>query len=520
MLVVYVRRLGPAVTVAVLSLLVATLAVAYLQDGLGVPNPSSVYLVAVVLTALVAGTMGAIATSVAAFLLYNYFFTEPRHTFAMSDSGVWLSVVVLLFVGIVVGQLAASMRSRAETGRAREREARALFRLSRALATRSSTGAALPEIAAILGSETQMERVRIALSAGTAERVVAGHGHTADDANGHFEPELESSLVNVLQRTPGDEPARWVRVHRPTGQAKAAHFQTFRVRIEVADSDLGSIWASRPRALRSPDRTETRLLSAAADQIGQALLQDRFAAESRAAEVARQSDALKSALLQSVSHDLRSPLATIRAAAGTLRSDSLEPAAREGVEAIEREAEYLNRVVTNLLDLSRIEAGAVRIEIEAIELEDVLTRSIERLRPGLNGRQVNVRLEAPPVAADPVLLDQTFTNILENVVRHTPERTEVSISAGQLEDDYVRITIEDAGPGVARDALPRLFDKFYRAPTVGTSGRVGTGIGLAVVRGFVEAVGGNVTARASGLGGLAVDVDLRRADVPAQLRGG
>ena len=500
------------------SLTIATLVVGYLQDVLGVPNPSAVYLVAVVLTALLGGTLGAIATSVAAFLLYNYFFTEPRHTLAMSDPGVWLSVLLLLFVGIVVGQLAALMRSRAETGRVREREARALFRLSRALATRSSTDAALPEVAAILGSETQMDRVWIALSTGTAERVVASHGESAGEADGRSEP--EPGLVNVLQRAPGEEPARWVRVHRATGRARAVEFETFRVRIEVASNDLGSIWASRPRGRGSPDRTETRLLSAAADQVGQALLQDRFAAESRAAEVARQSDALKSALLQSVSHDLRSPLATIRAAAGTLRSNSLEPAAREGAEAIEREAEYLNRVVTNLLDLSRIEAGAVRTEIEAIEVEDVISRSIERLRPRLSGRQVDVRLVAPPVAADPVLLDQTFTNILENVVRHTPEGAALRISAQELDKGPVRITIEDAGPGVARDALPRLFDKFYRAPTASASGRAGTGIGLAVVRGFVEAVGGKVSARASDLGGLAVDVDLLRAKVPVDYGGG
>jgi two-component system sensor histidine kinase KdpD len=130
----------------------------------------------------------------------------------------------------------------------------------------------------------------------------------------------------VLQRTPDETPARWSRVHQRSQRrgAQSNGREAYRVRIEAGGQSLGSIWALRDRHLGEPDRTETRLLSAAADQIGQALAHDRFAAESQAAEIARQSDALKSALLQSVSHDLRTPLATIRAAAGTLRPERTE----------------------------------------------------------------------------------------------------------------------------------------------------------------------------------------------------
>lgn len=130
----------------------------------------------------------------------------------------------------------------------------------------------------------------------------------------------------MLQRTPDETPARWSRVHQRSQRrgAQSNGREAYRVRIEAGGQSLGSIWALRDRHLGEPDRTETRLLSAAADQIGQALAHDRFAAESQAAEIARQSDALKSALLQSVSHDLRTPLATIRAAAGTLRPERTE----------------------------------------------------------------------------------------------------------------------------------------------------------------------------------------------------
>ena len=146
------------IAVAIGSLAAATVAVALLQDVLGVPNPSAVYLVAVVATALVAGTAGAIAAAVASFLLYNFLFTEPRYTLAMNEPGVWLSVVLLLFVGVVVGQLVAMQRARATTASDREREARALFRVSRALATRDSTETVLAGIAAGLATRRACPR--------------------------------------------------------------------------------------------------------------------------------------------------------------------------------------------------------------------------------------------------------------------------------------------------------------------------------------------------------------------------
>jgi two-component system sensor histidine kinase KdpD len=278
------------------------------------------------------------------------------------------------------------------------------------------------------------------------------------------------------------------------------------------------VWATRDRHLGPPDATETRLLAAAADQVGQALTQDRLAAESRAAEIARQSDALKSALLQSVSHDLRTPLATIRAAAGTLAADGLNPESRhESALAIDREAEYLNRLVTNLLDLSRIEAGVLRAETDTFELDDVLERALERLLPRFEGRPLSLDLIAPPVQVDPVLLDEAFTNVVENVLRHTPTDTRVHISAHGLDDTTVRLTVEDGGAGVPDEALAQLFERFYRAPSRFAVSRDGTGIGLTVVRGLVDAMGGKVSARRSELGGLAIDIDLPRATVPADL---
>lgn len=490
--------------------MLATVVVAVLRTTIAPSNASIVYLAAVVATAIAGGAPGAILASIGSILLYDWFFTVPYNTLTMSDPAEWLNAVLLLGVGLIVGQLAALGRRWADDARQREREAVALFRVSHALATRDTTTGVLPRVAAILRDETGMDRVWVALGADRREQIAADTGAGTRPA---------ASMVQVLRRAPGDEPATWVRVHQAGAPgARTPGAELYRVRIDAADTQLGSVWALRRRGLGQPDQTETRLLAATADQTGQALAHDRLAAEARAAEVARQSDALKSALLQSVSHDLRTPLATIRTAAGSLRPDSgLDDNDREeSAAAIDREVEYLNRLVTNLLDMSRIEAGALRADRDAFDLDDLVGRTVDRLRDRIAPRPLEVDLAAPPVIVDPVFLDDAVTNVVENAIKYTDAAATVRIAARALADEpFVRLTVEDAGRGVPDDTLPRLFEKFYRVPGGPRGSRAGTGIGLAVARGLVEASGGRTTARRSALGGLAVDIDLPVAGVPS-----
>jgi two-component system sensor histidine kinase KdpD len=507
------RRVVRLLVVAGGSLLAATAAIVILEQAAGVENASSAYLVAVVIVALLDGTAAAILTAIGSAALYNYLFTDPRYTFIVHEPGVLLNVVLLLFVGVVVGQLAALQRQRADTARDREREARALFAVSRSLATRDSTAAALDTISQELRQHAVLDRIWIAIGADPAGETVA-----ADSGGGPLPP--TPARFRVLQRSPGDEPARWALVQRPGATSRLpGPVDVYRVRIEASGVPLGSIWAIRQRALGEPDRTLTRLLAAAADQIGQALAQDRAGEQTRAAEIARQSDALKSALLQSVSHDLRTPLASIRAAVGGLRpGESRSDADRQAsADAIEREVEYLDRVVTNLLDLSRIEAGALRARRDVYDLDDLLARSVESCRARLGDGSLVVDLEVPPVEVDPVFLDEAVTNVLDNAIKYGVGGSRIKITAREFGTDLVRLTIEDDGPGVPEELLARLFEKFYRVPGRKADSRPGTGIGLAVTRGLVEAMGGQVAARRSELGGLAVDIDLPAGTIPAGL---
>ena len=499
--------------VALGSLAIATIVVAVLLDTLGIENAGIVYVVAVAVTALVAGTPGALATSIGAFLLYNYFFTDPRYTLTISQPEEWLSVLLLVFVAILVGQLAAIQREQTRTAREREHEARAMFRVSRALATRDSTAAVLAGIVERVVADTAATRAWIEIADGAGlDRAVADTEPSR--------PRPAGTVVHVLRRTEGDAPAEWTRVHTPArpaarGSGEASRDTVLKVLMEAGGRRAGALWAVVPRDGGLPGPTDTRLLAAVADQVAQAVEQDRLARVARDADIARESDRVKTALLETVSHDLRTPLASIRAAAGTLFDRHVELPQEDRyatAEAIDRDAERLNRIVTNLLDLSRVEAGAIHADLDGYDLPDLVETAVARVRPRLGGGELTLELaDVPPVRVDPALLDQILDNLLENTARYAGPDAPVRIRADPAAGDTVRLTIEDGGPGVPDADLDRVFEKFYRAPRRGPAAKAGSGVGLAVVRGFAEAMGARATARRSELGGLAVDLDLPRA---------
>ncbi len=192
-----------------------------------------------------------------------------------------------------------------------------------------------------------------------------------------------------------------------------------------------------------------------------------------------------------------------------------EASRRERAASIDGQADRLNRLVTNLLDMSRIEAGDLHARLEVFPLEDLVRATVARMAGRLDGRAVSVSMspELPPVAVDAIFIEQVVVNLLENAIRHTPPDAPIRILAATMPSGTVRLCVEDGGPGVPDAALEHVFDKFYRVPVTTDRSRRGSGLGLAVVRGFVEAMGGGVVARASDLGGLAVDVELQAVAV-------
>jgi len=492
------------------ALAAASVAIALLAS-LGVTHAAPVYLLAVVVVGMRWGTIPAVATSVAAFLAYDFFFVQPLYTLTINSPDEWLNLLLLLAVAVAIGRLVAIQAARAQEVTQRAREAQALFGISRALAETRTVEEAAPIVLERLAAATAMDRIWFGLGATPAEERTI-----ADTAPGESLPVPAWQVV--LQRPPGDEPARWVRMHVATAAVRRQKDRAtvHRVRVEASGEALGSVWALRAREERQPDRAETRILSAAADQLGQAVVRDQVGLERTNAEIARSSEALKTALLDSVSHDLRTPLATIRAAAGSMLDDSVTwtpQDQREAFQAIDTEAERMGRLIRNLLDLSRIEGGALKPELEPCDLDDLLAQVVKRAGAATT-KHVLVELpdSLPPVLADQLYLSQVLANLLENAIRHGGDT--IRVRASRRPDGLVETSVEDDGPGVPKAALPHLFEKFYQAGPPGEGRRRGMGIGMTVVEGLTRAMGGEVEAGRSELGGLRVDVRLRPAYVP------
>lgn len=496
-----------AVALIAILLAVTTVAIAIVEsEAAGQLEGSPLYLVTVVIVATRYRTGVGVVTALAAFLVYNLLFTEPRLTFAVADPREWLNLLLFLFVAIAIGRLAGTSAKRADEAEARAREATALYEMARTLAS-DPTDLALGTVVSRLVRDAHMTRAWI-IADGAFERVLADSGSGPLPA--------ASPTVQVLMRD-GPEP-RWVGTHAGrSADRRTRTDRSFRVPLAAGGVTIGGLWAIRAGDASLPDRVETRLLGLAADQVSLAMQRDRLLEQSVDAELARRDAALKSALVDSVSHDLRTPLAGIRAAAGALADPETERTAdeiRATAATIEGEAVRLDRMVGGLLDLSRIQGGAIHARGEALDVEDAIGSVVTRMRPVLGSRRVELAVAdgLPPVEADPTFLDQCLANLVENVTRHTPDTATVTLRAA-VDADRVRIEVEDDGPGVPEEVARHLFDRFYRGPrAAGTSG--GMGVGLTIVRGFADAMGGSVEAVRGAAGGLLVRLWLPAAPHP------
>jgi two-component system sensor histidine kinase KdpD len=290
------------------------------------------------------------------------------------------------------------------------------------------------------------------------------------------------------------------------------------VPIRVGERRLGTLHVHAAQAADF-DPAEDRLLSAAAAQIGLAVERDRLRKEATHAEILRRTDQLRTALLNAVSHDLRTPLAAIMASAGSLRQQDVRWSDEERqafAQAIEEEAAHLNRLVGNLLDLSRIQAGSLRPEMSWYDLATLVEDVLERLRPVTSRHQVRSSIpeELPPVWLDPVEIGEVLYNLVDNAAKYAPPGSEIDVEVTQP-PGAVRLAVMDRGPGIPAEALPQLFDPFYQVLD-GQARPKGLGLGLAVVKGLVEAHGGRVWAENRPGGGASFIIMLPLAPTAAE----
>lgn len=503
-------RPGLAALAIVVGLALSTLVVAGLEAALEIENGSPIYLVTVALVALRFGTLTAVTTAVAASILYNLLFIEPRLTLAIARPQELLTLVLLLFVGTVIGQLTGGQRAREHAALRREQEARALFGISRELVRSERLSEALDAVGGRLAEATTMERIWIGVGSTLAQE------RTISDTKSAKPPPGTDGSHFVLTRDPSEGAARWVHIHPPRARrAIEPGRRLYRIELRAADEVVGSLWAER-RGGGSPRLEETRLLAATADQIGAAIRRDRLLSQGAELEIVRRSDELKSALVDSVSHDLRTPLAAIRAAAGSLADPGTalpEDERRSIALGIDAEAERLSHLVRDVLDLSRIRGGVLVPQTELFPIEELVIPAVERSSPPARGPiAVDITPGLPPALVDGALMDRVLANLLDNALKYAPPDAPIRVHAAPGADGCIDVTVEDGGPGVPDAALGAIFERFARMEGRSGRDRRGFGLGLAVVRGLVEAMAGSVRASRSELGGLAVTVTIPTAD--------
>ncbi len=472
---------------------VAVVTAAYRRFGVvNAATVSTTFLLVVLVVAASSRLWVALTVSAVAVLCFNFFFIPPLGTFVVSDPQNWLALVSFLAVSLVASNLSAVARARtAEALNRRDEQAR-LFDLSRDVLVLPESRAALTALARAVARRFDLEYLAIALPAGdTWDIAPAGaEGVTLD-------PKALAVALAAAQTTlEFDAYSRSYSGHREL----SAGGRTIRlVPLRVGTRPIGLMAASgRP--------VDPGTLDALAGVVAIAIERANLLQERKAAELTRQSDELKSALLASIGHDLRTPLTAIRVAAANLREADLASVDRlEQSDLIQAEVERLARLFQNLIDLARIDAGAVAHDIRRVHPSEIVAVAREQVEHLLRGHPLEVTVDPDqPVSLDPRLTASALAHLLENAAQYAPAGTAIDVRAGVV-DDRLEISVRDHGPGIAPADLLHVFDRFYRGENARTR-TSGTGMGLWIARGFLAAQHGRVWADNAAGGGAVFSI--------------
>lgn len=472
---------------AVFGVLCATSAAWLMFPYFAAANLIMMYLIAVIAIAIRFGRGPSALASILSVAAFDFFFVPPYFTFAVSDAQYVLTFGVMLVVALVISNLAVRIRQQAELARYREHRTGVLYSMSRDLAIHRGTGM-LAQLAAKHLRDVFDAQVAIFL-ADADKRVQLQRGEL-------LVFELEPKEAGVAQ---------WVYDHNERaglGTDTLPGASALYLPLVCSTGPIGVI-ALRPKdAAPLLDPEQLHLLESLVNQIALAIERTRLAEEAQKAHVRVETERMRNAILSSVSHDLRTPLATITGAASSLldQQGRIDPATRlEMARSIYREADRLDRLLKNLLDMMRIEAGAVQLNKEWHPLDEVVGAALARLEGRLRDHTVNTVFPAdlPLVLVDGVLLEQVVINLVENAVKYAPAGSAIDLSASASNRDVI-VEVADRGPGIPLGEETRIFDKFYRAKPAREGG---VGLGLTICRGIVEAHGGRIWAENRSGGG-------------------
>ena len=450
-----------------------------LHEALNASNIALVFLTAILAGAVLHGLGPSLFASFIAVLAYNFFFLPPLYTFTIADPENVVGLFFFAVVAVVASNLAARVRSQAVAARQRARATDDLYQFSRKLTAAVTLDDLLWATAHQIALMLKV-RVVLLLPEGGSIAVRAGYPpedilDDADLAAAKWSWEKNHVAGRGSDTLPG---AKWLFLPIQTGRGPLG---------------VAGIIRDQPGPLLTPD--QQRLLNALIDQAALAIERINLARDLHQARLTAETDRLRSALLTSISHDLRTPLASILGSATSLRSQRLDPATQDSLlGTIIEESDRLNRFIGNLLDMTRLESGALKPNTTLTELSDIIGATLRRAAKILTQHSVKVELppDLPLVSLDMVLFEQVLFNILDNAAKHAPAGSQITITAAPAGPN-VDIRIMDEGEGIPPDDIDRIFDKFHRAAGADRR-RAGTGLGLAICRGFVEAMGGTIAA--------------------------
>jgi two-component system sensor histidine kinase KdpD len=461
--------------------LVALAAALLLREMLGVTSVALAFLTFVLASAVAFGLGPALFASLVSMLAYNFFFLPPLYTLTIADPENITALFFFAVAAVVASNLTAMVRAQAIVAQQRARVTEELYQFSRKLAVAANIDdllwASAHQIALML-------RVHVVILLPEAGSVAVRAGFPPEDrldeadiAAAKWCWEKNRSAGRGSDTLPG---ARRLFVPMQTGRGAAG--------VIGIDRD-------EPGSILTPD--QFRLLTALADQTALAIERVNLVRDIDHAQLLAETERLQAALLTSISHDLRTPLASILGSATSLaiEGEAHDKATQtELIRTIQEEAERLNRFIRNLLDMTRLEAGPLELRTTPVELSDVIGSTLRRAEKMLARHTVQLELapDLPMVAVDEVLFEQVLFNLVDNAAKYAPAGSKITIAADQQEQQ-VRLRLLDAGPGIPVEELEHVFDKFYRVRSVDRR-RAGTGLGLAICRGFVEAMHGTITA--------------------------
>jgi two-component system sensor histidine kinase KdpD len=462
-------------------LLVALVAAWLLQRYVAASSIGMVFLTAVLATAIAYGLWPSLFAALLSALAYNFLFLPPLYSF---DVAAPENIVALLFfsaVAIVAANLAARARESAFAAAARARVTEQLYLFSRKLADAVDLDDALW---VTVHQVARMLSVRVVLLLPDGPSLAIRAAYPPEDilSNADFTA-AQWAFTNA--RTAGAEVdlipgAKWLFLPMGTGHGTLG---------------VLGLEASAERARLTPEAR--KLLDALIDQAASAIARINLAADAGRVLLLAETERLRTALLTSISHDLRTPLASILGAATSLRAygaELTETAKHDLTGVIQDEAERLNRFIANLLDMTRLESGELRLRRESIDIADIVGSALARAKTILQTRKVRVEIAAdfPMAAADPVLLEQVLFNLLDNAAKYSGDGSSITVAA-HVAESHICLQITDEGRGIPPADVERIFDKFYRVHLADAQ-RAGTGLGLSIARGFVEAMGGTLVA--------------------------